>query len=376
MPGAAIDLSTETALDLWKISRDKHAWPHGNKLNILTTQHEFHVMNRWFGKDRAEFDGGPQIDFEIVLDNLGTARHIQPNEVRTYAVSNSVKKIQVPWRIANSYYVISDEEVMRNYKNGGFGQLFKLLDVRRATAGMDQARLFESRAWLTPGSSADVTNPYGVPYWVVKVTAAQVTAATNGTHVGQNPLYGDTSSMGSCGGIDSSLAANALWRNYCDTWDTSAATMTDTAVQRIIKMRYQTKFAGPMNVKEFFEGAYDDCQYYTGLEVLLNMEQKARDSNDSLGADLGKFSGQVVIRGNPVNRVDALDYANDSTYPLYQIDHSVFKPFCQSGEFMKEIGPGTDLAQPRTLVTNTDTTYNFLAYNRRRLGVMSYQAAG
>lgn len=372
-----VDLSNEQLLDLWQITRAKVPWK--GQLIAFQAKHEYLVVNQWFAEDRVEYQSGTQIEVPVMITNTGTARMILPAEVRTYAVGNVMDKIVVPWKIANAYYNVDDEEVARNLDEGGEIQLVDLVKVRRADCGMNMGDLLDELCFKTPASSTDVYNPFGLPYWVTPLTPAQITAGTEDGFLGQNPVYQDGNAAADCGGIDASLAKNSRFRNYVGLWSNNTFTMTDTDVQIVSKMVYQLKFKSPMTAKDVESGGFDKFRYFTCLDVILAMDLKARMNNDSLGADLGKFAGSVVIRGNPVYRADELDETaplpGGGTLPFFAINMAFWKPFVQKGRFFREIGPMNDRAQPTTFTTNVDLVFNTICTNRQRQGVIVYDTA-
>ena len=66
--------------------------------------------------------------------------------------------------------------------------------------------------------------------------------------------------------------------------------------------------------------------FFTTYNVLEEMEKLLESRNDNLGADLAKYAGSVVIKGNPVVWVPYLQN-NDSSDPFYGVNLRVFKFF-------------------------------------------------
>jgi len=368
MATSGIDLSTEQALDLWKITESNYAWR--GKFEVLQERHDYPIVNQLFQEGKVQFQGGTQIIYDVMIDDAGTAEMILPNADHEYAVGNVMAQIVIPWRIIRDYYLTNDQEVMRN---AGGRKLVDLLKVRRTSSAYSTANKLEARAFLTPADSDDKVNPYGMPYWVVPITSAQVTAGTSG-HQGQNPLYGDGNDIGTCGGVDASDPKYALWRNYNDVWTNANGELTEDDVDKILGMTLDTKFKPPLNAKDVESGAFDNFRYYTNKVMTLAFWRKGRENNDNLGADIGTYAGNVVIRGNPIIRQDDLD--SDTSNPLYAINLSSFKPFILDGDFFRTVGPDKDLRHPRTFATNVYTTFNFMCINRRHQGMISYVAAG
>jgi hypothetical protein len=367
MAGAAVDFSTQQALDLWTITREEYPWK--NRLEILQERHEWPVVNQWFQERKVTFESGTQIIHNVMIDHAGTARMILPNEPRTYLVGNVMARITIPWRKLNDYYLTNRDEVMRNR---GENKLVDLLQTRRASTAYSMAELLETLAFKTPADSSDVVNPFGVRYWVTPITSGQVSAGTSG-HQGSRPLYQDGNAITTgAGGIDSNQSKYSLWKNYNDVWTNADADVTDNDLDKIMGMLMDIKFKAPVTAKDVYDGTYDNFMHYSNKKFILSIERKARANNDNLGADIGKFAGVTRIKGVPVVRQDDLD--DDSTNPLFSLNHDCFMPFILEGDFFRETGPMNDVSQPDTFVTNIDLQFNYLCTNRRKQSVINYPA--
>ena len=130
-------------------------------------------------------------------------------------------------------------------------------------------------------------------------------------------------------------------------------------------------FAGPTDGTPF-----DKMRLYTGIEVALGLEARARNNNDNLGNDVTRFAGATLINNLPVKRVPRLDATYASTYPLYAVNHTYLPFFVQAGWYLVETGPDKAPNQHNTVVTHVDLRGQFGCTNRQRLGgVLSAVAA-
>jgi len=358
-----LKLWSDETLDLWLATLS--AFPWRNKLEVLQTHHDYPVMNQWFAKDRMEIQGGTQIQWEVMIDESGFARFMQPMTPKTYEIKDVVGKLKAPWRLCSSHHVITQDEIEEN--SGSSVQLQRLQRIRRTDCAIDIANKLEKRAWLAPDSTDDEDNPYGVPYAVVPITGAQVTAATCGFQ-GMNPT-----GFTDCYGVDASAAKYARWRNYNDVWTNANAEITDDDVVKITRMLRRLRFKGPINAKQFESGKFDNIRLYCGETLLEASEKKARANNDNLGADLGKFAGSVVTKGIAWIWEEELDSL--SSNPLIALNHDVWVPVFQKGEFMRENQPTRLPNQHRVIKTDVDNKFNFVCRNRRKCGRIDYVAA-
>jgi hypothetical protein len=352
----------QDAIDILKITQDAYPWR--GELTVLQDRHDYPVMNRWFGQDKMVVMGGPSVSKDIMIDENGSAEWVVPYQRTEPNVVDVMAKIIMPWRNVQAYYAIEVSEVLRN--RGNSQKLVDILKVRRASAALSLAEQFEKKAWLAPTSTSDNLHPAGIPYWIVPITAAQVAAhlaasESYGAHQGANPT-----GFSDCAGLDASTDKYHLWRNWNDIWDGDVSNVTEADVQRIVRMHRHLQFRVPMNATDWASDTYSNYRAYCSEDRLDAFERKARSNNDSLGADLGKFSGAVVVKGTPIEWAEELDSRTDD--PFYMINHKKFRPIVQEGMFLKESDPLVDVSQHKVTVTYVDCELNFFCENRRSGG--------
>ena len=356
-------LDRQTDIDLLKVTLK--AYPRKGMFTVVQERHVFPIMNRIFARDRMIIRAGKSISERIMIDENGSAKMVQPYEIHEGSVVDVMAVMEMQWRQAQADWTLEKGEVLRNQdgsmSRGQIAQLVDLMKPRRASADLSLANKMEKLGWKAPTSATDVLNPNGIFYYLVPITAAQVAAGSGGDHIGRNsPDFMTTA------GIDAREEAYRLWRSYVDVWDNDTPTVTDDDIRKMVRMHRRLVFQVPMNARDWSSDAFADFQGYCSEARLEAFEERARANNESLGADLGKFSGKVVIKGTPLNWVQELDdIASD---PFVLLNHNHLHAFILEGDNFTESVEGGGIAQHRVTVTFTDVSFNFGTFNRRLMG--------
>lgn len=362
--GTYPDFYHDSTLDLWAMTMA--AFPWKNKLFVFQKYNDYPVLNKWFARDRTQFQGGTRIEWQAMIDDSGNGRMINAMEPQTYNIQDYMGKFHAEWKLWSGYYAVVDDEIEGN--QGEAVRLQNLLKTRRVWCQMGAANQLEELAWKVPTGTAEeqAKQPHGVPYSVVPITGAQVTAGTWG-FAGQNAV-----GFTECYGVDSATEKYERYRNYVDVWTNADAVITEEDILKITQMLRFLRFRGPTNAEEFKQWA-GLISFYTNNTMLKALERKARENNDNLGADLGKFSGQVVTQGITYNWVPVLD--TWTTNPLVALDHECFFPFVHKNEYFRETGPTRLPNQHRVVKTDVDLKYDFCNINRKRTGRIDWVVA-
>jgi hypothetical protein len=289
-------------------------------------------------------------------------RAYQPS---TMIVADVQGRLKAEWVEGQTQFNISRQEMMRNR---GKSKLIDLVKSRRIDALSDLANLLEVQGWSAPNSPSDDLNAWGIPYWLVKPTAPQTAAQTLGF---QGGTY--STAFPDCGGIDPTQAVPdaSRWKSYNGSWTNSSAVITDDDIANITDMMLLTEFTPPQFVTDINAGNFSKRRFYSGRVLRRALEDRARKVNDNYGADVGKYAGGTLIMNTPVKYVPYLD--NDTTYPLYMINHAYFKAFIMAGEYLREEGPMNSRDLHNVWSTFYNLSFNFLCTNRRMAGgVIAY----
>ena len=356
-------IDSQSQYDLLKTTLKNY--PHKGTLTVLQERHNFPIMNRLFRDDRMMIRGGTAISEKLMIDENGAAKMTQPYAIHEGNVVDVMATMEMPWRQAQTSWDLEKGEIIRNASGQMTGnsavQIVDIVKVRRASSDLSLANLMEDLGWKAPTSTTDALNPYGIFYWLPPITSAQVTTGSGGDHIATNPVGFSTTA-----GIDASDETYKLWKAYCDVWDNNTPTCTDDDVRKMVRMHRRLRFQVPMNARDWQADTFSDYQGYCSEDRLEAFEERARANNESLGADLGKFSGQTVIKGTPLNWTEEIDdVASD---PLVLLNHKHWKVFVLEGDNFAESVEKGGRSQHRVTTAFTDISFNIGTLNRRLCG--------
>jgi hypothetical protein len=379
MAGISFDraLESQDIIDLLKVTRNLFPDKYKNTVQVITQRHHWPVLNQWFRDDRMDIQSGTMVENVVSFDNDGTARvrAVRPFQRIQPGVSDVTAKMTIPLRSITGDWSIEHHEVLANREPS---RLVKLDAMRKAEMQASIANFLEQRGWKCPTDTSDDLNPYGIPYYLPKISTTDAADATKeaGGHNGQTITFDDgATTTTTCIGIDASQEKYKLWRSWCGRWanDDILNKFDDDDINRIVSMHMDLRFEVPSNATDWMQGQYDNYRAYTSKKLLLAFEARARQNNDSLGADLGRFSGQTVIKGTPVQWVEEIDtWVNSDSSPAYTlvlINHDYWKVLILDGDNFRESGPIRNGVEAHDVYTSfTDLTYQFAPFNRQRCG--------
>jgi len=270
------------------------------------------------------------------------------------------------------------------------GSMTRLIQRRRANVAMRYWEGHEAQAFGLPVLTGEAQKWHGVPYHIVPITGAQVTAGTaSGAQQGQH-----ADGFSTWCGIDLSDSTYAGLRNWNASWDSTAADAVDPGStenrERLARMFLALNFQGPEDFVQVQQIAqYRRMRLCTDTHVYLKMGAAAQKQNDNLGSDLmthmgvefGKTAGgQVICNGIPVRRVEALDTAdatNRGYNPLYCLNLNHWRLIKQDGRWRKRRPPASNAVnQPDAVVEYEDNEFTIAPVDPQKAGgVISYVAA-
>lgn len=372
-------LTAQQEHDLIQLTAERY--PTTPQLEVISANTQFHVVNRWWQKDKLSIESGTEYNDLLFFDRDGNAQagRMLPGQPINRAIHKSTAKFSIPYVKAFGFWEIMHDETARNRMPS---QLKSIVIPRRMKMQIDLAKQLEEDGFGSPDSAADRVKPFGLKYWAKPITADQAALDTQ-DHQGSLPLYSDnTTEAASCAGIVCSHADYALFRNYNARYfhDDIIGGFGEEDVLRIVRMHRHMEFEVPLIVDDWKAGKFSN---YTGLvpeDLLETMEIMARKNNDNLQADLGKFSGQVVVKGTPLRWAKKLDtdwfQAGTAlpSYPFILLNHDYFKVLIQQGEYFRTDEPMRDADTPDVWTNYTFCVYNYVITNRRLgVGVISVE---
>jgi hypothetical protein len=310
---------------------------------------DYEVFPKWFKKDRVQFDSGIGIQRTLMNRLSGAARHVGWNETDVVSVADLVDQLNIPWRHAQTNWAFNRREALMNR---GEALVFKVIKPRRNAAMIDLVEELETKGWSCP-SSTNTTEPYGIPYYVVK----NATTGFNG---------GLPSGHSTVAGV--SLTRSPTYKNY-----TAAYTEVSKGdlVKKLRTAHRKCMFKSPIPGSDYTT-ALGRYRCYVNETTMSDIEDIGESQNENLGRDIAPMGGdssQLVFRGHPLIWARQLD--SDTTDPFYGIDHATFYPVVLKGDYLTESEPIMQYNQHNWFKVFVDLTYNYLCLDRRRNWVIS-----
>jgi len=229
------------------------------------------------------------------------------------------------------------------------------------------ADLIEERGWKTPTSATDNLYPYGIPYYLNKLDAADTTAGFRGHTI----RYQDASTGTVCAGLQAGAAAgDTKWQNYADVY-----TLVDNALLKKFRKAFRlTRFFPPRFInnpgqdQETNRVIYVAGDEYDALGDLADKRDDRNTPQDLMGGVRVRINerGIPFINGHPVVYVPVLD--DDTDHPIYAVDWTKIRAIVQDGYWMKEKDPMQSPFQHTVLVVYVDGRCCILCLNRKTAG--------
>lgn len=325
------------------------------------------MMSHWLKDDKIVFGEGISIRKNLLTQLSGAASHTGMTDTDDVDIPDLMDDITVPWRHAQTKwgYHYQTDILM----NRGKATINDTVKPRRCAAMIDLAAELEAKAWQVPNMT-DKLNPYGVPYWIVYNSST----GFNGGY----PTGPDAVAHTAIGGL--SLTDSPRFKNY--TANYTAVTKSDLFPKMRTGCR-KTYFKSPVTKDDMSSKRASDRRFYTNETTVSAFETVGESQNENLGRDLAPYSaggggdvkdidGTLTFKKHPIVWVPQLDDTTVFTAcsnPVYQIDHSVFAPYCLKGDYLRETGPNPAPNQHNMWRVFLDLTYNIICWNRRKCAV-------
>lgn len=317
---------------------------------------DYPIFNTMFKGKRyqEEVASGYQIQRTLMVSISDSARHVGLYESDITNVENVTTTMAVPWVYATVNWSFDEREILHNK---GEARIFNLIEPRRASAKLALVEQLEAYAWQSPGTTGDdLKKPYGIPYWVVKPTSGQ-----------EGHLGGAPSGHSTVAGVNTTTYPT--FKNWVADY------VDITKADLITKMRTAHRkcgFKSPVSLKEYSanDGNSDRFCYYTNSDVISDLESVGEAQNENLGRDLAPYeikstdTGGITFRRLPIKYVPYLD--DDTTDPIYGLDHDAFFVVTMKGFNMKEHPVKETPGQHNSFTQFIDLGYNYLCHDRRR----------
>lgn len=337
----ATDINDLVASTLRELGRNK--WQQ-----IAQSIVNYEVMPKWLKKDRVIEEGSIGIQRNL-MNRYSSAAHVGIMDEDSVNIIDLMDQLNVPWRQAQTGWAFGHQETLMNK---GEALIFNVIKPRRQAAFIGLAEELETKAWSAPASSSDKTSPYGLPYWITKASGTP-------SHQGSYPT-GWTDIAGI------SLTDSPTFKNWTGQYVTVSKS---DLVKKLRTAKRKCGFMSPVDIQDYRNGKGDRYRLYVNESTVSSFEDIGEAQNENLGRDIASIDGVgMSFRGHPIVYVPKLD--EDTTNPVYGIDHSTFIPYVLKGDFFRESEAIRAPKQHNWFQFFVDLSYNYVCVDRRRNWVL------
>lgn len=322
--------------------------------DLISTLQDFPAAKRLMKKSRSGTFGGPEVEWDLIIDHNNSARFTELYSTDTAAVIDVHLRGKVPWTHFEYSYHWDKREIAANIEPN---RLYSLLKTRRDSAKAASVEKWERTFWSS-ASSSDNTIPYSLSYWIVKSNTAATLANNDGFNGGL------PSGFSVVGNINPSTYSK--WKNYATQYTDITP---DDFVKKLRRALKKTKFSSVVEDMPTYNTGDDYGLYCNYDGTLASIEDILEDQNENLGADVAWSDGKAVFKGIPFVDVPFLE--NDTTNPLYGINWGEFKTMYQTGRMNVKTVVDPMPGQHNCVGTYEDTTMQWVTRNRRRHFVLA-----
>jgi hypothetical protein len=324
---------------------------------IAQNLQSYEVIGKWFKKDKVKFHDGYGVQRTLMTSLPGEVHYGGIDEPDTTSIPNLLTQMRVDYCHIKTSWGFYYQEVLANR---GKSLIVNVIEPRRAGALIRLAEALERTAWQAPATSADLTVPFGLPYWVVYNAS---TGFTGGAASGHTTVAGVN------------LTDNPTFKNYSVQY--TNVTKTDL-IKKLRRMHQEIRWESPLDVKGD-QGS--KMRLYCDWTVNSELEDIGEGQNENLGRDLApmgtardvRFVDDVLtFRRHPIRPVKQLDDTavyTAATSPVYMIDHDTFYPICLEGDYLRESDATPDPVNHNAFQVFLDLSNQYICDNRRRNGI-------
>lgn len=315
----------------------------------ITSDIQEYTVSKFLNKQGVvTVDGGKSFQWDVMVADSGSAANVGLGYIDQPNIVDTVVQATADWRHLKVDWANIAQELQMNK---GASQIVDLEMLREKAAMIAQVKLMENNLWGPPVTSSDTITPWGIKTWVVK----NATQGFNGsTQSGGNSVLGLNPSTWT------------RWKNYTDQY----TDVTDTDfVRRMLRAIRFTNFRPPVDGLPLLNGGNYKYGLYTNNGLLAPAEEYLKASNDSLGNDMAKYQGKLVIAGIPVQWVPLLE--SDTTNPIYLLNHNDVKIYRLKNWWMRRSAVPMMPGQHTVSGYFYDTTMQLVFVTRRGSGVLA-----
>lgn len=290
-----------------------------DQLAVTLKHKKYEVTNNILPKFK-QMGSGTQWETHIQLEDSPNGGH-----TGLFFAQNQTQLFETDQKLVSTYRhyknSISYDTIQLDINRGDAVQRYNYLKSQRIALTRKVADDIKETFWSAPASSADTTSPIGPFGWLTLGTDG-----STGDFTGGEPYYLDGTQY-TTGGL-SRTTYTRLKTYYAD----HNGLLDSSLLDLMARANLMTSFEVPI-VPELasVDGALTDMNvvYYTSANVIINIEKIARNSDDRVGYDLGKYRGETTYKGIPFRHNDVFDTASTYLYgtdPIVAIDWKVMYP--------------------------------------------------
>ncbi|MCJ7828714.1 MAG: hypothetical protein MUP81_03115 [Dehalococcoidia bacterium] len=291
-----------------------------DKLTMTLTYPRYEVINDIL-RNRKKTATGERYTTNIQLENATNGGAVGMFFVQDVSnIYDTDQKIISEWKhyTNNVSYDLAQIDINRGDKIKEYDYIkSQKMAMYRKTADDIQEQW-----WSAPATSSDATSIFGPPCWLTKGTDN-----STGGFTGTSGYYLDGNTF-DCGG--KSASTYPKWASY---YADHNGNLNETLLDMMGDANRATDFEAPLipagTVSGVETAVPKKVVYYTTNNVIKQVEKIARNSDDRIGFDLGKYAGETLYKGIPFRYVKQLDTASTylwGTDPIYAINFDVLYP--------------------------------------------------
>lgn len=298
-------ITNEQALDL--LASTLKDYPDDKKFETLKPLRRFEVVDRLIST-KKKVHGGTSVSDFVQLKTNGSFRWAGMYDTDAHAQVDTTAEINVPWAHTTYNWIYDRLEMLQNAKAGA-SKLFDVISAKRMAGKLDFAKGLEYAFFSRPHALAagEKNRLFPLFYWA---SFAGANVETEGGYIGQTIRWDDDTTTTVKAGLDNSLAANRLNRNWAATY----TTIDQEFLRRLRLAKMKMHFMTPKNAKDIERGgdAFDQVLYCSD-ESLNDYLDISTQRGDSFGMDVEPFGGSPAFSRVPIRNVDVMTAGNEGT---------------------------------------------------------------
>jgi hypothetical protein len=273
---------------------------------------------------------------------------------------NTLDQGEMKWALTtNNYHYDIDEDIFRT----GGRQIYDYIeDLERDLmtsfyTGMEDLV-------FGPGPTGPTQSPFSVASLLWWITATQDSVSENNATKGFNGFEPVGWQNNGIGGI--SCRDYPQWRNR--TFPYTQISRSDF-VEEVITSMDLCSFTPPVQRPDIVDQKRMDWELLTTYSVLSRVRQLLQLGNDNIGEDVAKYSGNVYVRGVPLNWVPAwtnaasVNQRNDGV--ILGVNWSTFRAYYAAGRQMRKRKAFQHPEMSNVRVRCMDDSVQMVCFNRR-----------